>query len=74
MRVYSQEKIFVIRRLTSQGYLYYQTNSNTGTIEWSGPADARQMTPRQAALAENICIEEGFVVEVIPFRENLVDV
>lgn len=74
MRVYSQEKVFVIRRLTGSGFKYYRTNANTGTIEWGGPADARRMTPRQAALTENICIEEGWVVEVIPHRENLTDV
>lgn len=74
MRVYSQEKDFVIRRLTGSGFKYYKTNANTGKIEWCNAADARRMTPRQAALTENICIEDGWTVEVIPYRENLTDV
>lgn len=74
MRVYSQEQVFVIRQLVPGGYRYYKTNANTGSIEWGTADEARRMSPRQAALAENICIEEGHTVEVTPFRENLVSV
>ena len=71
MLIVPQEKEFVIRRHREDGtYLYYVTNAR-GTIEWDTIEHARMLTPRQAALIENICIEEFWTVEVLPFRKSL---